>query len=64
MIEQVRKHKWYILCYILYVSIVFTVALENASKKDFWPVVIVYCITFPLVVYLIWSFILYIKRKR
>lgn len=64
MMEQFKKYKWYILIYILYVSIVFVILLENANKRDFWPGVIVYCITLPLALYLLWSLFLFIKKRK
>ena len=64
MSAQFKKYKWYILTYILYVSVVFAIALESASKKDFWPTIIYLCVTVPLAIYLLVELYLYIKKRK
>lgn len=63
MKELLKEHKWLILCYVMYVSVIVSIALEDARGKDFWPVIIVYCITVPIGIYMLYSLIIWYKKK-
>ena len=62
MIELFQRYKWYILGYLFYVSIVLA-SIWN-QKREFWPLVFIYCIAFPIAIYAIASFIRYWKKKK
>lgn len=58
-----EKYKWYILGYVFYTSIVLA-SIWN-ERRDFWPLLIIWCITIPIALYVIWYFILkYVLTKK
>ena len=58
-----KKYQWYILGYILYVSIVLASIWDEG--RDFWPMFIIWCISIPLALYIIWSLVWkYIKSPK
>ena len=62
MLELFKKNKWYILGYLFYVSIVLAGILDH--RRNFWPMILIYCIAFPIAVYAIVSFIKYWTKKK
>jgi len=58
-----EKYKWYILGYIFYVSIVLA-SIWN-ERRDFWPLFIIWCVTIPIALYVIYHFAQkYIKGQK
>lgn len=48
---NMEKYKWYILGYVFYSSIVLA-SIWN-ERRDFWPLLIIWCITIPVALYTI-----------
>ena len=60
---DLEKYKWYILGYIFYVSIVLA-SIWN-ERRDFWPLLIIWCITIPIASYVVSHFAQkYIKKYK
>lgn len=58
-----EKYKWFILGYVLYVSIVLA-SIWN-QRREFWPLFIIWCITIPVALYIIGSLVSkYLKKKK
>lgn len=57
-----EKYKWYILGYVLYVSIVLA-SIWN-QRREFWPLFIVWCITIPLALYIVCSLVSKYQRRK
>lgn len=52
---NMEKYKWYILGYVFYASIVLA-SIWN-ERRDFWPLLIIWCITIPVALYIIWALV-------
>ena len=50
-----EKYKWYILGYVFYASIVLA-SIWN-ERRDFWPLLIIWCITIPVALYITWGLV-------
>ena len=58
-----EKYKWYIRGYVLYASIVLT-SIWN-ERRDFWSLLIIWCITIPVALYIIGALVSkYIKANK
>ena len=58
-----EKYKWYILGYVFYASIVLA-SIWN-ERRDFWPLLIIWCITIPVAIYIIGALVSkYRKTKK
>jgi hypothetical protein len=52
---NMEKYKWYILGYVFYASIVLA-SIWN-ERRDFWPLLIIWCITIPVAFFIIWALV-------
>lgn len=58
-----EKYKWFILGYVFYVSIVLA-SIWN-ERREFWPLFIIWCITIPIALYVISTFLVkYLKTRK
>ena len=59
---NMEKYKWYILGYVFYASIVLA-SIWN-ERRDFWPLLIVWCITIPVALYIIGALVVKYKNTK
>ena len=56
-----EKHKWYILGYLLYMSIVL--AFIWNEKRNFGPKFIIWCISIPIALYIVNAYVSYYRKN-
>ena len=61
--DKIIKYKWYILSYILYISVVF-VCISDFRKNEFWNALLIFDIIIPILVYMAYSLLKYRKEKQ
>lgn len=60
-----KRNKWYIIGYIIYVCFISTIVSETYDwdRDDYLRLWVVWCVMIPLILYCVYSYIIYRKNK-
>lgn len=62
--ERLIKYKWYILGYILYISIVQVWLSTFSLHREYWNLLLIFAVIIPIALYMLYSLWLYYKKKN